>query len=85
MQMSSESKSKSRGLGAFVLEKIKRTVFSLSWFCLKVSLSLSCQLVEPGRVLKNPLNDQTGHQGDKWDERKRGDQLPGNMKELNGR
>lgn len=48
MQMSSESKSKSKVLGAFVLEKIKRTVFLLSWFCLKVFLSLS--LISAGRI-----------------------------------
>lgn len=87
MQMSSESKSKSKVLGAFVLENIKRTVFLLSWFCLKVFLSFSLlsQLEESGMVLKNLPNDQSGHQAEKQDEWKKGDQLSGNVKELNGR
>lgn len=71
--------------GLLCLKKIKRTVFLLSRFCLKVSLSLLSQLEESGMVLKNLPNYQSGHQAEKQDEWRKGDQLSGNVKELNGR
>lgn len=88
MQMSSESKSKIKGFGGFCAWKHKEDsvfvelVLSKS---LSLSLSLLSQLEESGMVLKNLPNDQSGHQAEKQDEWKKGDQLSGNVKELNGR
>lgn len=83
--MSSESEYKLKVLRAFVLEKIKRLVSPLSRFCLKVSLSLLSQLEGPGKVLKNPPNDQSDHQAENRMEWRNSDHLRRNVKELNGR